>query len=89
MISKIFTNSRPSASNFQVFDHLEQFFLSLYQNNFGNKIEFQIYIFFPGVENLRGAGMIAGETSQSYNEVNHNIYILGVSPNLRSQWRLA
>ena len=46
-------------------------FFSLYQNNFGHKIEFQIYIFFPGVENLRGAGMIAGETSQSYNEVNH------------------
>ena len=35
--------------------------------------------FFPGVENLRGAGMIAGETSQSYNEVNHNIYVRTVS----------
>jgi hypothetical protein len=36
---KIFANSRPSASNFKSFSRsLEQFFLTLGQNNFGNKI---------------------------------------------------
>ena len=36
---KIFANSRPSASNFKSFSRsLEQFFLSVGQTNFGNKI---------------------------------------------------
>ena len=36
---KNFENSRPSASNFKSFSRsLEQFFLTLGQNNFGNKI---------------------------------------------------
>ena len=36
---KIFENSRPSASNFKSFSRsLEQFFLTVGQNNFGNKI---------------------------------------------------
>ena len=36
---KIFANSRPSASNFKFFSwSLEQFFLTVGQNNFGNKI---------------------------------------------------
>ena len=36
---KIFANSRPSASNFKTFSRsLEQFFLTVGQNNFGNKI---------------------------------------------------
>ena len=36
---KIFANSRPSASNFKSFSwSLEQFFLTVGQNNFGNKI---------------------------------------------------
>ena len=38
---KIFKNSRPSASNFKSFSRsLEQFFLTVGQNNFGNKIPF-------------------------------------------------
>ena len=38
---KIFANSRPSASNFKSFSRsLEQFFLTVGQNNFGNKIPF-------------------------------------------------
>ena len=36
---KFFVNSRPSASNFNFFSwSLEQFFLTVGQNNFGNKI---------------------------------------------------
>ena len=39
---KKFANSRPSASNFQSFSwSLEQFFLTVGQNNFANKIPFQ------------------------------------------------
>ena len=38
----IFANSRPSASNFESFSQsLEQFFLTVGQNNFCNKIPFQ------------------------------------------------
>ena len=38
---KNFANSRPSASNFQSFSQsLEQFFLTVGRNNFGNKIPF-------------------------------------------------
>ena len=38
---KNFANSRPSASNFKSFSwSLEQFFLTVGQNNFGNKIPF-------------------------------------------------
>ena len=38
---KIFANSRPSASNFKSFSwSLEHFFLTVGQNNFGNKISF-------------------------------------------------
>ena len=38
---KIFANSRPSASNFKSFSRsLEEFFLKVGQNNFGNKIPF-------------------------------------------------
>ena len=38
---KIVANSRPSASNFKRFSRsLEQFFLTVGQNNFGNKIPF-------------------------------------------------
>ena len=38
---KYFANSRPSASNFKSFSRsLEQFFLTVGQNNFGNKIPF-------------------------------------------------
>ena len=37
MISNFFANSRPSASNFKSFSRsLEQFFLTVGQNNFGN-----------------------------------------------------
>ena len=39
--SKRFANSRPSASNFESFSRsLEQFFLTVGPNNFGNKIPF-------------------------------------------------
>ena len=39
---KIFANSRPLASNFKSFSQsLEQFFLAVGQNNFGNKIPFR------------------------------------------------
>ncbi len=39
---KNFANSRPSASNFKSFSQsLEQFFLTVGPNNFGNKIPFQ------------------------------------------------
>ena len=38
---KNFANSRPSALNFKTFSQsLEQFFLTVCQNNFGNKIQF-------------------------------------------------
>ena len=38
---KNFANSRPTSSNFQSFSQsLEQFFLTVGQNNFGNKIPF-------------------------------------------------
>ena len=38
---KIFANSQPSALNFKSFPQpLEQFFLTVCQNNFGNKIPF-------------------------------------------------
>ena len=41
MISKILQNSRPSALNFKIFSwSLEQFFLRVGQNNFGNKMPF-------------------------------------------------
>ena len=41
---KIFVNSRPSASNFKSFSRsLEQFFLTVGQNNFGNKIPFLLF----------------------------------------------
>ena len=39
---KMFANSRPAASNFKSFSRsLEQFFLTVGQNNFGNKIPFR------------------------------------------------
>ena len=39
VISKTFANSQPSALNFKTFSRsLEQFFLTVGQNNFGNKI---------------------------------------------------
>ena len=44
MFSKFFANSRPSASNFKRFSRsLEQFLLTVGQNNFGNKIPFLSY----------------------------------------------
>ena len=43
---KIFANSPPSASNFKSFSRsLEQFFLTVGQNNFGNKIPYLIIHF--------------------------------------------
>ena len=43
---KIFENSRPSASNFKSFSRsLEHFFLTVGQNNFGNKIPFKVHSF--------------------------------------------
>ena len=51
---KNFANSRPSASNFKSFSRsLEQFFLTVGQNNFGNKISllfpliFRCHLLFP------------------------------------------
>ena len=49
---KNFANSRPSASNFKRFSRsLEQFFLTVVQNNFGNKIPFLCFKFLlnPGL----------------------------------------
>ena len=44
MIAKFFANSRPSVLNFKRFSRsLEQFFLTIGQNNFGNKIPFLAY----------------------------------------------
>ena len=41
---KIFANSRPSASKFKSFSHLlEQFFLTIGQNNFDNKMPFLMF----------------------------------------------
>ena len=41
VISTFFANSRPSVSNFKSFSQsLDQFFLTVGQNNFGNKIPF-------------------------------------------------
>ena len=43
---KNFANSRPSASNFKRFSRsLEQFFFTVGQNNFGNKIPFLFFYF--------------------------------------------
>jgi hypothetical protein len=45
--SKFFANSWPSASNFKSFFRLlEQFFLTVDQNNFGNKIPSQLFTYF-------------------------------------------
>ena len=45
---KIFANSRPSASNFKSFYRsLEHFFLTVGQNNFGNKIPLLLSQTFP------------------------------------------
>ena len=50
---KIFANSRPSASNFKSFSRsLEQFFLTVGQNNFGNKIP--LIVIFLGCLNWKG-----------------------------------
>ena len=47
---KNFANSRPSASNFKSFSQsLEQFFLTIGQNNFCNKIPFLPKLFWPTV----------------------------------------
>ena len=44
MISRFFENSRPSASNFKSFSRsLDQFFLTVGQNNFGNKIPMFVF----------------------------------------------
>ena len=44
---KIFANSQPSASNFKQFSRsLEQFFLTVGQNNFRNKIPFISFFYF-------------------------------------------
>ena len=40
---KFFSNSRPQASNFKFFSKSLQFFLTVAQNNFGNKIPFLIW----------------------------------------------
>ena len=51
---KIFANSRPSASNLQTFSwSLERFFLTVGQNNFGNKITFVTFfpVFFDSATN--------------------------------------
>ena len=46
VISKILANSRPSASNFKIFSRsLEQFSLTVGQNNFGNKIPLLKFVF--------------------------------------------
>ena len=43
-IDIIFANSRPSTLHFKIFSQLlEQFFLTVGQNNFGNKIRFSLY----------------------------------------------
>ena len=48
---KHFANSRPSASNFQSFSwSLEQFYLTVGQNNFGNKIPFLENVFIKSLE---------------------------------------
>ena len=47
MISKFLQNSRPLASNFKSFSRsLEQFFLTVGKNNFGNKIPMAIILLF-------------------------------------------
>ena len=49
---KNFANSLPSASNFKSFSRsLEQFFLTVGQNNFGNKIPF-LKVHIPGNNKL-------------------------------------
>ena len=54
---KHFANSRPSASNFKSFSRsLEQFFLTVGQNNFGNKIPFPPFkwlILFQNIKHLK------------------------------------
>ena len=51
---KNFANSQPSASNFKSFSRsLEQFFLTVGQNNFGNKIPFLLYeCFWKNIKNI-------------------------------------
>jgi hypothetical protein len=47
---KFFSNSRPSASNFKSFSRsLEQFFLTVGQNNFGNKIPLTSWTLFSSL----------------------------------------
>ena len=52
MTSKTFENSRSSASNFKSFSRsLEHFFLTVGQNNFGNKIPFFLKTFLLLLQN--------------------------------------
>ena len=63
---KIFANSWPSASNFKSFSRsLEQFFLTVGQNNFGNKVPndtllrvhlLEVKFTFKGIPNLTFGG---------------------------------
>ena len=59
---KYFANSRPSASNFKSFSRsLEQFFLTVGQNNFGSKIPFPFRSILAGSES-KDDRVIAVET---------------------------
>ena len=57
---KMFENFRPSASNFKSFSRsLQQFFLTVRQNNFGNKIPF-FWFFLKKYSNRYGPGCDGG-----------------------------
>ena len=50
---KFFPNSRPSGSNFKKFSwSQEQFFLTVGQNNFGNKIPWLLFFLYVNMSNL-------------------------------------
>ena len=63
---KIFANSWSSASNFKTFSQsLEQFFLTVGQNNFGNKIPLKNFLLTECVCNLEN-GKLSVNSFLSY-----------------------
>ena len=73
---KNFVNSQPSLSNLKSFSQtLEQFFLTVGQNNFDNKIPFLLYSYVITINNVHS--MQSG--SCSYNPVKQNSEIWNIN----------
>ena len=85
---KIFANSRPSASNFKSFSRsLEQFFLTVGQNNFDNKIPFLKFLNkIEGKSNTLKVTHVALNTlSMNGRQVSHNAFFVWIILKLKKQ----